>query len=58
MADNLAAVVGDRLRHLRTQAAESVRAQARELCVPASSPALAHVLLGEGPDDREEHRAA
>jgi hypothetical protein len=51
-------VVGDRLRPLRTQAGKSVRAQARDLCVPASSPALAHVLLGEGPDDREEHRAA
>jgi quercetin dioxygenase-like cupin family protein len=37
MADNLAAVVGDRLRRLRTQAGKSVRAQARDLGISASS---------------------
>jgi transcriptional regulator with XRE-family HTH domain len=37
VVDNLAAVVGDRLRRLRTQAGKSVREQARELGISASS---------------------
>jgi transcriptional regulator with XRE-family HTH domain len=37
MADSLAAVVGDRLRRLRTRAGKSVREQARDLGISASS---------------------